>query len=81
MLQIDSFSHAEAVVISSANHVLARPSYIYVGGGGSAKTLVVITHGGETVTFTGMVTGQVLPILVKTVVKDGTDATLMVALS
>jgi len=53
---------------------LAQPGQIYVGGGGDIK---VITDGGDTTTFVGVVGGTILPVLVKKVFATGTDATNM----
>lgn len=51
---------------------------IYVGGG--AGTLVAVDSEGNVVTFTGIVTGSILPIQAKRVNSTTTDATDMVAL-
>lgn len=81
MFQDRNWEHAETVDISSTDHSLKYTSVIYVGGGGDAKTLKVLTEGGEDMTFTGVQTGSILPILCTKVYKTGTDATLLIALS
>ncbi|MDD5551117.1 MAG: hypothetical protein PHS34_07655 [Candidatus Omnitrophica bacterium] len=81
ILKQTNFEHAEAVDISSADHTCKYVGVIYVGGGGDAKTIKVATRGGEDVTFTGVQTGSILPVLCSKVYKTGTDATLMVVLS
>lgn len=81
MFSYDLYSHCEVVDISSADHTAKYKSALFVGGGGASSTLKVITDGGETVVFTGVVSGTVLPVLVKTVVKVGTDTSNMMFLS
>lgn len=49
---------------------------VYVGGAGD---LVAVTEGGDTVTFTGLLAGQVYPFKVKRV-KEATTATDLVGL-
>ncbi len=50
---------------------------VYVGGGGN---LAVITSRGETVTFTGVPDGTLLPIRIRRVLSSGTTATNILAL-
>jgi hypothetical protein len=50
---------------------------LYIGSGGN---LVVISQSGSTVTFTGVVTGSVLPIRAKRVKSTSTTASSIVAL-
>jgi hypothetical protein len=79
MFQYNCFQEAEVVDVSSTNQTLTRPSYLFVG---STGTVTVDTYGGQTgVLFTGVINGQVLPILVTKVYKTGTSASNIVALS
>jgi len=81
MFQYELFQRAEAVVISSTDHTLARPSYIWVGTGGASSVLKVTTLGGDSATFTGCLSGTIIPVLCTKVIKTGTDTSNMVALS
>lgn len=81
MFQYSQFDRAEAVVISSTDHTLARPSCIWVGTGGASNTLKVLTKGGDTVTFTSLLSGTLVPVYVTKVFKTGTDVSNMMALS
>ena len=71
MLQKDLFQRAEAVVISSTDFTPERLGYVYVGGGGDAKTIKVDTEFDSAITFTGIQTGTILPVLVKKIYKVG----------
>lgn len=79
--EVKNFRFAEAVVLTSTDYTPARNSVIYVGGGGDSKTLKVTSIDGSVITFTGIQTGTIIPLLVKLVWKTGTDATNLVALS
>ena len=50
---------------------------IYVGGDGN---VAVITAGGDTITFQGVLGGTILPVKVKKVLATGTTATNLVGL-
>ena len=50
---------------------------LYVGGAGNVS---VVTAGGQTVTFSGVPAGQILPIQVTRVRATGTTASLILAL-
>jgi hypothetical protein len=50
---------------------------IYVGGAGN---LAVKNVAGTTITFTGLVVGQILPIATSRVMATGTTATLLIGL-
>jgi len=78
---IKNFRFAEAVVLTSVDHVCKYNSCIYVGTGGGSTTLKVATLGGQDITFTSVPSGTLLPLLVTKVYKTGTDATNLVALS
>ena len=62
------------VVTPSDTASLAQPGILYVGSGGDVK---VITEGGDTVTFVGVVGGTHLKVLVKKVFSTDTDASNM----
>ena len=81
ILKQHNFEHAEAVSIASADFSCKYNGVIFVGTGGASSILKVITIGGETVTFTGVPSGTILPIVIKTVVKTGTDTSNMMILS
>ena len=81
ILRQANFEHAEAVSIASTDHTAKYKGVIFVGTGGASSTLKVITANDETVVFTGVVSGSILPIVVKTVVKTGTDTSNMTILS
>ena len=52
------------------------PVEVYVGGAGN---VAVVTGGGDTVTFTTVTAGSMLPVSVFRVLSTGTTATNMVA--
>lgn len=68
---------AAAVTPHDTNELTAVTRGIYVGGDGN---LAVVTKGGQTVTFTGVVAGSVIPVRAKKVLATGTTATNIVAL-
>lgn len=76
-----NFRFAEAVVLSSADHVCKYNSCIYVGTGGAGSVIKVTTVGGQDVVFTSVPSGTLLPILCTKVWKIGTDTSNMVALA
>lgn len=51
---------------------------LFVGGAGN---VAVITSGGDTVTFTGVAAGSILPVRCARVLLSGTTATAIVALA
>jgi hypothetical protein len=65
---------ATAVTLSDTVN-LATPSVIYVGSGGNVK---VTTAQGDDVTFTGMLSGSIIPVQVIRVWATGTSATSLV---
>jgi hypothetical protein len=69
-------NHAAAVTPSDANDLANVASAVYVGGAGA---LVVITAGGETVTFAAVPAGTTIPLRVARVKATGTAATSIVA--
>ena len=71
-------THAEAVTPSDSAELTNVTRALYVGGAGN---VVVVMHGGETVTFTGVPAGAILPIRVKQVKSTSTTATSIVGLS
>jgi hypothetical protein len=76
-----NFNSAEAVSIASTDHTCKYNSVIYVGTSSSTSVIKVTTVGGQDVVFTGVISGTILPVLVKKVWKTGTDTSNMVALS
>lgn len=66
---------AAAVTPGDTGH-LEQPAFLYIGGNGNVK---VDTVGGDTVTFTGVVAGTTLPVIVVRVYSTDTTATNMVA--
>ena len=67
--------HAVAVVPSDANELDHSPAILYCGVGGN---IAVVTAGGESVTFVGVVAGTWLPCQVRQVMDTSTTATNMV---
>jgi hypothetical protein len=65
---------ATAVTLSDTVN-LATPSVIYVGSGGNVK---VTTAQGDDVTFTGLLSGSIIPVQVIRVWATGTSATSLV---
>tara|TARA_R110002050_G_scaffold280972_1_gene428193 strand:+ start:718 stop:972 length:255 start_codon:yes stop_codon:yes gene_type:complete len=55
----------------------SRGCLVYVGGTGD---LAVVTAGGDTVTFTAVPTGMILPVQIIKVLATGTTATSLIAL-
>lgn len=66
-----------AAVVTSDVTVIAPTIALFVGGAG---TLTVVMVGGQTVTFTGVIAGSVLPVRVTAVKATGTTATNITAL-
>lgn len=64
-----------AAVTKSDSTTFSQPSTIYVGGAGD---VAVRTIGGDTVTFSAMAAGTILPVLCDRVMSTNTTATLMV---
>lgn len=65
----------DAAAVTPSDTATFEPSVIYVGGAGKVK---VTTVQGSDVTFTAVPAGTRLPVRVKRVWQNGTDATLMV---
>lgn len=70
--------NAEQVTASDGTDLVYVSRALFVGGAGA---VCVITANGETVTFTGVVAGTVLPMRVSRVKSTGTTATNIVAMS
>lgn len=68
--------HAVAVTKSDTTE-LAPTQALFVGGAGN---VAVLTVGGETVTFTGVIAGSILPVRVTKVLAAGTTATNITAI-
>lgn len=71
------YTHAAAVTPNDVTPLTNRAMALYVGGTGA---VVVITAGGETVTFAAVPAGAILPVVVATVKATGTTATSILAL-
>ncbi|HEY7330151.1 MAG TPA: hypothetical protein VH592_21115 [Gemmataceae bacterium] len=72
-----SFGNAAAVTPSDSTPLTEAAAALWVGGAGN---LVVITISGQTVTFSAVAAGTLLPISVSSVKSTGTTATLILAL-
>jgi hypothetical protein len=68
---------AEAITPSDGSDLGYVTRGIYVGGGGNVAAVMLR---GETVTFTGLSAGSILPIRAARVLSTGTTATLLVGL-
>lgn len=64
-----------AAVTTSDTALFATPSIVFVGGGGTVR---VLTAQGSDVTFTGVLSGSILPVQVSRVYATTTTATNMV---
>lgn len=60
-----------AIVVPSDTAGLDQPGQIYIGGAGNLK---VLTEGGDTQTFVGVIKGTILPVQVRKVFATGTSA-------
>jgi len=69
--------HAAAITPSDTDNVPNAPVSVYVGGTGN---VVVVTSRGDTVTFTGVPAGTILPVQVRQVKSTNTTATSLVAI-
>lgn len=72
---VGQYENAADVVKSDAT-VLSQTPAIYVGGTGNVN---VVTAGGQTVLFTAVPAGTLLPVRVSKVLNTNTTATLMTA--
>lgn len=70
-------AHAFAITPSDSDELETETRAIYVGNGGAIKVKMA---GGETVTFSGVPTGTVLPISVDQVFTTDTSASGLVGL-
>ena len=68
---------AFAITGNDSTDLTVFPRAIYVGGAGNVK---VITLGGDTVTFSGVLSGTVLPVRVKRVFSTDTTATNLIGI-
>ena len=69
--------HAAAVTPSDVTALATDARGLYVGGAGNVN---LVTSGGETVLFSGVTAGSVLPVRTHQVLAAGTTATNIVAL-
>jgi hypothetical protein len=72
------YGSAFAIVPNDGGDLPQRPRGVYIGGG--SGVLVAVLGDGVTVTFSGLVTGSILPISPKRILATGTTATLLVGL-
>jgi hypothetical protein len=73
---VDPASNAVAVTPSDGTDLTYTSRALFVGGAGN---VAVIMAGGQTVTFTGVTAGALLPIRVSRVLSTGTTATTITA--
>jgi hypothetical protein len=69
--------NAFAVTPHDTNALTSDTRGIYIGGAGD---MVLITSGGETVTFVGLPAGFILPVRANVIKATGTTATSIVGL-
>jgi hypothetical protein len=72
------YAEAADIAPSDSTDLSTTTRAIYIGGG--SGVLVATMKSGATVTFSGLVTGSVLPIRARRVLATGTTATDLVAL-
>lgn len=73
---VDPASNAAAVTPNDSTDLTYTSRALFVGGAGN---VAVIMAGGQTVTFTGVTAGFLLPIRVSRVLSTGTTATTITA--
>ena len=69
--------HAASVTPNDSTDLAVTSRSLYIGGAGKAS---VITRGGETVTFSAVPAGTILPIRAARVTSTGTTATNIISL-
>ncbi|MBX5143198.1 hypothetical protein HJB79_31310 [Rhizobium lentis] len=74
---VDPGSNAAAVTPNDSTDLTYTTRAVYVGGAGN---LAVVMAGGQTVTFTGVTAGALLPIRVSRVMSTNTTATTILAI-
>lgn len=70
-------TRAAAITPSDSVSLTVFPRAIYIGGAGNVS---VLTLGGDTVTFSGLAAGSILPVRVQRVNATSTTATNLVAI-
>lgn len=74
-------TNAEAVNIASTDHTFTgKVRGLFVGGAGNVIVHFPGSPSGTNITFTGVVAGTILPIVIDKVIKTSTTATNMVGL-
>ncbi|MEK1908183.1 MAG: hypothetical protein AAAB13_20615 [Pseudomonas sp.] len=73
---VDPASNAAAVTPNDSTDLPYTSRALFIGGAGN---VAVIMAGGQTVTFTGVTAGALLPIRVSRVLSTGTTATTITA--
>jgi hypothetical protein len=69
--------YAQALTKSDTTTYQPPMDALYIGGAGAAA---VVTEDGQTVTFSGLVAGTILPVRFTKLMSTNTDATLCVGL-
>lgn len=69
--------YAQALTKSDTTTYQPPMDALYVGGAGAAA---VVTEDGQTVTFSGLAAGSILPVRFTKLMSSNTDATLCVGL-
>jgi len=67
--------------VTPDDNAVFNPSTIYVGGAGDVAVVPVANNDGDSVVFSGLIAGSVVPIRVKQVLATGTTATNLVRVS
>jgi hypothetical protein len=73
---VDPASNAAAVTPNDSTDLAVTSRALFVGGAGN---IAVTMAGGQSITFTGVTAGAVLPIRVSRILSTGTTATSIVA--
>jgi hypothetical protein len=71
------YAHAAVLTKSDTDELVEASRALYIGGTGNIN---VVTVSGETVLFSALPVGTVLPIRIKQLLSTNTTATLVVAL-
>jgi hypothetical protein len=74
---VDPASNAAAVTPNDSTDLTYTSRAIFVGGAGN---IAVTMAGGQSVTFTGIIAGALLPIRVSRILSTGTTATNIMAI-
>ncbi len=69
--------HGFAITPHNSDELQVTPCTVYIGGAGN---LNVVTAGGESLLFTGVIKGAILPVQVRIVKSTSTTASLLIGL-